>query len=159
MDQMEVPGVCGDISVGGINSIALAISKGIQSTEEMKNKFILAVIIVFVVLTAVFYYVSMQEPKFRFTVLMTGNAVMAGLTLVTYAIVISQLKNRPAMFVNGVRGASFLKLMVCMVALVAYVVLDKANIYKPVIFVLFGIYAIYTVIETWLLTRLARETK
>lgn len=125
----------------------------------MKNKFILAVIIVFVVLTAVFYYVSMQEPKFRFTVLMTGNAVMAGLTLVTYAIVMSQLKNRPAMFVNGVRGASFLKLMVCMVALVAYVVLDKANIYKPVIFVLFGIYAIYTVIETWLLTRLARETK
>jgi len=125
----------------------------------MKNKFILAIIVVFVLLTALFYFGSMQEPKFRFSVLMAGNAIMAGLTLVSYAMVTAQMKSRPAAFVNGVRGASLLKLMVCMVALVAYVVLDKANIYKPVIFVLFGIYAIYSVIETWLMTRLAREAK
>lgn len=125
----------------------------------MKNKFILIIVIVFVVLTAVCYLMSVQMPKFKFPVLMTGNVVMAGLTLATHAMVMSQLKRRPAAFVNGVRGASFLKLMVCMIALVAYVMLDRANIYKPVIFVLFGIYAIYSVMETWLLSGLARDTK
>ncbi|MBS1690549.1 MAG: hypothetical protein JSS96_17585, partial [Bacteroidetes bacterium] len=61
----------------------------------MKNKFILAIIVVFVLLTALFYFVSMQEPKFRFSVLMIGNIVMAGLTLASYAIVMAQLKSRP----------------------------------------------------------------
>ena len=156
---MEVSAFCSATTLDSACDITVAIGKRIQSTEEMKNKFILIVIIVFVVLTAACYFFSMQLPKFRFPVLMTGNVVMAVLTLSTYAMVMSQLKRRPAAFVNSVRGASFLKLFVCMIALVTYALLDREHIYKPVVFVLFGIYAIYSVIETWLMARLARDAK
>jgi Ca2+/Na+ antiporter len=58
--------------------------------------------------------------------------------------------------VRGVYSASFLKLMVCMVSLLVYVMLNRATIHKPTVFVLFGIYAVYTIAETILLSRIVK---
>jgi len=67
-----------------------------------------------------------------------------------------QVDSRPQAFVRGVYSASFLKLMVCMVSILVYVLLNRTHIHKPSVFVLFGIYAVYTVVETWVLSKRVR---
>jgi hypothetical protein len=122
----------------------------------MRTKFVVSVVIVFVVLTALFFAMRTYAPAFHFNVLMGGNIIMALLSLCSYLIVTRQLHERPAAFVRGVSAASFLKLMICMVGILVYVLLNRASIHKPSVFVLFGIYALYTSIETISLSKLAR---
>jgi len=79
------------------------------------------------------------------------------LSLGTFLLVEKQVDGRPQVFVRSVYSASFLKLMVCMVSILVYVLLNRANIHKPTVYVLFGIYATYTITETWLLSKLVRD--
>jgi hypothetical protein len=125
----------------------------------MKNRFIVIIILTFVVLTGVFYLLKMSFPSFNFIVLMGGNAIMAALSLISYFIINKQLKGRPEAFVRGVYAATFLKLLVCMFSILTYVLLYREHLHKPTIFTLFGIYAVYTCVETWLLSKLAKEVK
>jgi hypothetical protein len=125
----------------------------------MKKQFTLIIIVIFVLLTAVFYGINKAVPEYKFSVLMTGNVVMAVLSLVSYFLVVKQMNERPEAFVRGVYAGTFLKLLVCMAAILLYVMLNKPNIHKPSLFVLFGIYAVYTIAETWLLSKIAREAK
>ena len=104
-------------------------------------------------LTAVFYAMRTFAPDFHFLALETGNTIMAILCLSSYFIVKKQMNGRPQAFVRGVYSASFLKLMVCMVSILVYVLLNRAQVHKPSVFVLFGIYAIYSIAETMLLTK------
>lgn len=124
----------------------------------MTNRFIVIILIVFAVLTAVFGLNNMQ-PTFRLGVLMSGNCLMALLSITTYFIVKKQMNQRPEAFVRGVYGATFLKLMVCMAAILLYALFNKANIHKPSLFMLFGIYAVYTTVETMLLMKMAKNAK
>lgn len=85
------------------------------------TKFIIVTVIIFVVLTAVFYAMRAYAPDFHFVALETGNVIMALLSLSSYFIVKKQLNDNPQAFVRGVYSASFLKLMVCMVSILVYV--------------------------------------
>lgn len=124
----------------------------------MRNKFIGFIVLIFILLTAAFYLLKMSFPSFNFIVLMGGNLLMALLALISYFIINKQLTSRPQAFIRGVYGATFLKLFVCMIAILTYVLVARPNIHKPTIFILFGIYAIYTAVETWLLSRLAQRS-
>ena len=123
----------------------------------MKNKFIIAIVLTFVLLSALFYVLKMNMPEYKFIALESGNAIMALLSLSTFFIVEKQKRSNPHAFVRSVSGASFLKLMVCMVSILVYVLLNRAHIHKPSVFVLFGIYIVYTAIETIALSKLVRE--
>lgn len=123
----------------------------------MTRYFSLVIVILFVALSAIFYMVQTYAPAYKFNLLMTGNIVMALLSFITYRIVKKQIKSKPQAFVRGVYSATFLKLMICMIGIVSYVMINKPNIHKPSIFVLFGIYAIYTFFETITISRLAKE--
>ena len=125
----------------------------------MTNKFIVSIILIFILLSGASYLLNMSFPSFNFSVLMAGNGIMAFLSLCSYFIINQQLKGRPQAFVRGVYGATLLKLFVCMISILTYVMVDRPHIYKPVIFILFAIYAIYTAVETWLTFRLAKEVK
>ena len=125
----------------------------------MKKQFIISIVVIFITLTAILYALNVNMPAFQFSVLETGNTIMVLLCLITYLIVNKQMGGNAQAFVRGVYGASFLKLMVCMVSILVYVLLNRVHIHKPSVFVLFGIYALYTIAETWLLSRMAREEK
>src|ERR1700755_1205443 len=122
----------------------------------MKTRFIITTIIVFVLLSVGFYMLHIYKPDYSFVTLECGNVVMALLSLSTYLIVEKQKTARPQAFVRGVSSASFLKLMVCMVSILVYVLLNKSHIHKPSVFVLFAIYTVYTIIETSALSKLVR---
>jgi len=125
----------------------------------MKKTFISANIAIFILLSVVFYLLKSYAPSYRFNVLMGANALMLLLSFVSFFIVRKSISGRPEAFVRGVYGATFLKLMVCMAAIMIYALLNKKDIHKPTLFILFGIYAVYTAVETWLLSRQAREVK
>lgn len=125
----------------------------------MKKYFVLIVVILFLVLSGIFYALGLYAQNYRLSVLMTGNAVMALLTILSFYLVTREFNNKPAGFVRGVYASSLLKLFVCIIAIMSYVLINKPNVHKPSLFVLFGIYAVYSIVETWLLSKLAKETK
>lgn len=125
----------------------------------MRKYFPLVIILIFIVLSVIFYSLKIYTPAYRFNVLMTGNAVMAILSVITYFIVQKTIHEKPEAFVRGVYGATFMKLLICIASVLFYALLNKKNIHKPSLFILFGIYAVYTAVETWLLSKLARGTK
>lgn len=123
----------------------------------MKKLFVISIVTIFVLLSIVFFMMKSYVPVFQFPALETGNMIMAALSLISFFLVEKQLDNRPQAFVRSVYSASFLKLMVCMTSILVYVLLNRAHIHKPSVFILFGIYAVYTITETWLLSKLARD--
>lgn len=125
----------------------------------MKKYFIPVIGLIFVALSLIFLGMRTYLPQYNFTVLITGNIVMAVLSVITFYMVTMQMKKKPDAFVRGVYASSFLKLFVCIVAILVYAIVNKPNVHKPTLFVLFGIYAVYSVAETMLLSRLAKEVK
>ena len=125
----------------------------------MKNNFILVIIVLFAILSGLFYLLEASAPQFSFNLLMGGNIIMAARTIAGYSIVRKQITNRPEAFVRGVYGATFMKLLVCIGAILIYALLNKPNVHKPSLFMTFGIYAIYTVFETLMLQKMAKTTK
>ncbi len=125
----------------------------------MRRQYVIVTLILFIWLTAVFFAMRAFAPGYDVWALEGGNMVMAALALSAYFIVRKQIDNRPAAFVRGVYSASLLKLMVCMVSILVYVLLNREHIHKSTIFMLFGIYAIYTAAESILLSKMARQEK
>lgn len=122
----------------------------------MKNRFILIIVLLFVALSAIFFWLKNAAPEYSFGALMGGNIIMAVLAIVSYVLVTGQIDKRPQAFVRGVYSSTFLKLFVCIIAILTYALVNKPNVHKPSLFILFGIYAVYSVAETWQLSRMAR---
>ena len=136
----------------------MAAYKRAEQTTKMKSKFIIPTMIIFILLSAIFFALQMYAPQYKFAVLESANVVMAFLSLVSYLMVQKQMgNNNTQAFVRGVSGASFLKLMVCMVSILVYVLINRSQIHKPSVFIMFCIYAVYTAAETILLSKLVRE--
>ena len=122
----------------------------------MKQRFITSIIVVFAALSGIFWYMKTALPDYRFKVLMGANVLMLILSIISFFLVTREFKNKPHAFVRGVYAGTFLKLLSCMAAIMIYVMLNKSDIHKPTLFVLFGIYAVYSIVETRLLSKLAR---
>lgn len=126
----------------------------------MRKAFFGSVILLFIVITLVAYWLKASAPVYDYKVLLGGNIIMAVLSILSYTVVTRQLNNNnPNAFVRGVYASTFLKLFVCIVSILAYALINKPNIHKPSLFALFGIYALYTAIETSILSKTARQTK
>lgn len=140
-----------------IDFFAVAADKRIEQTKKMKKQLIISIVTIFLLLSAIFFAMKTYAPEFHFVALEGGNVIMAALSLITFLMVTRQVDNRPHAFVRGVYSASFLKLMVCMISILVYVLLNRAKIHKPTVFVLFGIYVVYTIMETLILSRAVKE--
>jgi hypothetical protein len=101
--------------------------------------------------------ISKQIQLMQFSLLMGANVLMFLLSLLSWLIVKKQIHERPQAFVRGVYSATFLKLIICMGSFLVYSFLNREHIYKPSVFILFGIYSIYTIVETIMLTNIARR--
>ena len=156
MVAMESACVYYFITVARFGFFILEINKRIGEARKMKKLFIISIGTIFVLLTVLFYTLG-KTNNLNFLVLETGNVIMALLSYVAYIIVKRQDNDKPHAFVRGVYSASFLKLMVCMISILVYVLLDRANVRKQTVFILFGIYVVYTITETRLLSKFVRQ--
>jgi cytochrome c biogenesis protein CcdA len=126
----------------------------------MKQRFIITIIILFALVCAGSYALTNADPAYRLTVLIGGNLIMATLSLLTFMMVTRQAGKNPAAFVRGVSASTFLKLMVCAGGILIYLLVQRGKgIHKPSVYMLLGIYAIYTITETWMLSRHVRNVK
>lgn len=125
----------------------------------MRKVFFASVISLLIILSAVFFWLKTIAPEYHFAALMTANILMAALVTISFAVVTKKLDGSPNAFVRGVYSSTFLKLFVCIAAVLVYALANKPDVHKPTLFILFGIYAVYTVIETVLLSKITREQK
>lgn len=125
----------------------------------MRKKFTIAISAILIILSLIFFWLKNNYPDFNFIVLMSGNVIMAVLSFVSFYLVTTQIKKKPDAFVRGVYSSSFLKLFVCIISILTYAILNKDSVHKPSLFILFGIYAAYSIAETWMLSKMAREIK
>lgn len=65
--------------------------------------------------------------------------------------------DHPGRFVRGVMGGTFLKFLLCIVAAVVYVFINKKEVHIPDLIMMMVLYIIYTVIETAFLMKLSRS--
>lgn len=125
----------------------------------MKQLFTISIVILFIALSIILFILYKADPAFSFPVLETGNAIMVALSFSSFMLINKQAGKNGSAFVRGVSGSSLLKLMVCMIAILVYVAINRSHIHKPSIFILMAIYAVYSATETILLSRMARTMK
>jgi hypothetical protein len=124
------------------------------------NKRIPVVIALLVVLVAgMIVMLGSFDPKFHVNALHIANIIMAILSFAAYSLLNKPIAGKPHAFVRGVYSASLLRMMVCMVGVLVYVVINRNSIHKQSVFAMFGIYAVYSATETILLSKTARITK
>lgn len=125
----------------------------------MKNYFIIVIFVLLGLLSGLFLWLRETMPEYDFEAMMTANVIMAALSLITWLMVKAKLNGRPQSFVGGVFSSTFLKLFVCIVGILGYAMVNKPNVHKPTLFVMFGIYIVYSAAETIMLQKLARQAK
>jgi len=126
----------------------------------MSKRFPVVIAILVVLVGATIVMLGSFEPKFHVNALHIANIIMAIISLGAYTLLNKPTaEGKPHAFVRGVYSASLLRLMVCMVGVVVYVVLNRSGIHKQSVFAMFGIYAVYTATETILLSKTARTAK
>lgn len=114
------------------------------------RKFYLPIIAVLcTVLFAVIFYWCNLHPEYDMQALMVANGLLAVLSIVSFFMLKKKAKEeRPQAFVNGVYGATLLRLMVCMGSIFIYLYMNKGHLHKPSIFAMMGLYIVYTFVET-----------
>jgi amino acid transporter len=123
----------------------------------MNNRLPIALILVCAALTALLILLFRQRPEYDLTALLTANGIMFILSIAAWAILRRNVSERPQAFVRGVYGATMLRLFVCLVGIISYAMIKKPALHKPSLFIMFGIYAVYTIIETMTFSQQARK--
>lgn len=96
-------------------------------------------------------------PGFDFTALVAADLIMLLLSLAAWAMLRKSVAERPQAFVRGVYGATMLRLFVCLIGILTYALMNRTHLHKPTLFVMFGIYMAYTVIETVAFSNTAKK--
>lgn len=122
-------------------------------------KHVFPLLIVLIVLSAGFYILSQYDANYKFSILMSGNALMFLLAMWGAYKVSRKIAERPHAFVQAVYAATLLKLMVCMAGMLTYILIYRSQVHKPTVFILMGIYAVYTLVETIWLSAQAKKVK
>lgn len=125
----------------------------------MKQSFVTTQLLIFTLLTAGFYFLNATLPEYSFLALEGANLIIFLLMMVGFMIVKKQMNQSGGAFVRGVSAATMLKMFVCMIAAAVYIKLNSKHLHKPTLFLMMGIYAIYLVSETLMLSKVAKERK
>jgi hypothetical protein len=122
----------------------------------MKDRFVLGLLLIAGILTALFWGVSetLTEAGLDVPVLIIGNLLMAITSLVSYLLKSKGISNTNAhSFVGAVYGSVLLKMIVCLGGIMAYIFVTKPDYSKTTIFILLLFYLIYTIYEIRMVTK------
>jgi hypothetical protein len=124
----------------------------------MNTRLPIAFVLICAALTALLFALFRSHPEFDLTALLTANGIMFVLSLIAWLMLRRNVHERPQAFIRGVYGATMLRLFVCLAGIIIYALLKRPAVHKPTLFVMFGIYAVYTIVETAAMSRQARKT-
>ncbi len=128
----------------------------------MSDRFFIRLFAVFGILNGliIIFQPRLLDLGTHVNVLMAGNLIMAIISLVSYFLSRQGLasSNHNA-FIRAVYGSTLIKLFLCVIGIVTYVLIYKSDVSKLTIFMLLFLYLVYTVFETLSLFRLTRLKK
>lgn len=91
-------------------------------------------------------------------VLIAGNLLLFAITLFSFLMAQRGLRNpNPHHFVRSVYSSILVKLFACMIAALAYIAINKANLNKPALFGCMGLYLVYTFLEVSVLMKMLKQ--
>ena len=102
-------------------------------------------------------FFSVRYPQFDQLALYVADLVMLFLSLAAWAVVHKNKSTRPQGYINSIYGATMLRLFAGIIGIMSYAVVNRAHLHKPTIFMMFGIYLAFTVIETVYVSQMARK--
>ena len=115
----------------------------------MKQKFVLSIAIVFVVLCGLIYFLHTQNPAYDFLSLIVANLILACISLLSFNIITNGIKSGNANnFVRSKMTGTMIKFFVCIALLLAYIFMNNRQVHKPSLFLFLGMYAVYSAIKT-----------
>ena len=129
----------------------------------MKNgnqKKFLPTIILFVFLNGMIFLLRslLEDYGFNINFLLISNLLLFVLSLIGFIIQSSAIRSlNPQKFVRGVYASMMIKMFICMIAVLIYMVANQHNINKPALFLSMVIYIFYTIIEVSGLMKAARK--
>lgn len=123
--------------------------------NHAKLPFLLTIILL--VIAGICFGLVRMQPRFDLTTLLVGDLIMYALSMIAWAMMRKSVAERPQAFVRGVYGATLLRLFVCLIGVLVYALMNRETLFKPTLFVLFGIYLTYVLIESFVFSNIARK--
>ena len=99
-------------------------------------------------------------PLFTPTVTLLGIAFVALVSLVSYGFASKSINDpNPNKFVRVVMSMTMIKFFVCLIGAGAMIFTLKKELNKPDLYLLMGVYLVYSIMESIFLSQLARQRK
>lgn len=125
-----------------------------------REKSLLPVILVFVILNALFVGLRSRWAAWGVDnqVLIIGNVFLFVITLISFLISRKGLHHKnPHVFTRSVMGSIMIKMFLSIIVAFIYISIYKKDLNKPALFICMGLYLVYTFLEVASLTRLLRR--
>jgi hypothetical protein len=128
--------------------------------QERRGKAFLPIIFLFIILNG--FFLAGKNMLHRWNadqeVLITGNLFLFLITLIAFFIVQKSFTNKnPQVFIRSIYGSVMIRLFASMIAAFIYIAIFQKNLNKPALFILMGLYLLYTFVEVSLLTRMLKS--
>ncbi|MEO8764254.1 MAG: hypothetical protein ABI416_08200 [Ginsengibacter sp.] len=125
----------------------------------MRKKYV-PVIILFVVISAVviIFRPFLELNGFETTFLLMANVVLCILSLLGFFIQVKGLSSGNVnAFIRSLYSSLLLKMVIVMIAVIAYIFITGGKVNKPSLFTSMGLYFLYTAIEVAQLMKIAHR--
>lgn len=127
---------------------------------NQRSKVVLPLVITFVLFTVIliFALLFLKDGKVDITVLIGANCLFFLTSLVAFSMQRKAMENsNPNVFIRNVMGTMMLKMLVCLAAVMAYVLGAGKNFNKPSVYISMLIYLVYLVVEVALVMKLNKR--
>jgi len=128
--------------------------------NKVGNQSFLPVGVVFIFFSLIIFLARapLAEGRFDYRVLLAGNALLFGVTAVSFYLYFRALRNNnPHAFVRMMYSSLLVKMFACLVATLIYARAAGGAVSRNAIFGCFGLYIVYTWLEVRILMRLSKK--
>lgn len=125
------------------------------------NKYLLIIVGIFAAICGLVYAFNASTPSvYDINALLVGNGVLAILSAITYFMVTGALKkDNPNAFIRAKMGSTMLRFFLCVILFVGYAYMHGKEGIKPTVLMFLGMYVIYSILESVVLSRKGRSGK
>jgi hypothetical protein len=123
---------------------------------------LLPVLLIFIIVSAICLLIPKQLAAWSIdaNVLLIGNGILLGATLISFMFYRRSLGNNHApFFMRMIYSAMFTKMLICIFSAFIYIVTYKKNVSKGAIFACMFLYFLYTFTELAVVMKLSKEKK
>lgn len=146
-----------DNKIGFVN-IYLWWVEPFKSISCMRHKFVLSIVIVFLIFSGLIYFLFTKNVAYDLPSLLIANLILACVSLLSFNIIKRGIaSNNANAFVRAKMTGTMLKFFVCIAILLIYIFLNNRQVHKPSLFLFLGMYAVYSAIESVPLSKMARK--